>query len=959
LTILPKPVTAGSSANNLTLRFTASSNAGISKAVVSVVVPTTGAPTAGFSPAPSATNVKVQRLTCSSVSLPTFSASAAPPGTEISLIATCGPNQYFSLTYKGVSAPRIAGPYPFMTTVNGVGLNAQPVEGVVAGAAVALSVVAPATVSAGTPFTTAVIAKDVWNNTVTSFADTIHFSSTDPKATLPGDYTFVGADSGQHSFPGLILRAAGSETISATDTANSSISGTGAMSVNAGAADHFGLSAPSTATAGTAFSFKLTALDQFNNLASGYSGTVHFSSSDGSGGLPADTLLANGVGSFSATLNTVGTQTITATDTANSSISGTGGMSVNPGAADHFVLSAPSTATAGTAFSFTLTALDQFNNVATSYSGTVHFTSSDGGAGLPADTLLVNGVGSFSATLNTYGCQVISATDTANSSLTASSHSICVSAGAAAELAFYWQPSTVFVGAPFHSQPDVLVEDAHGNQVTSALNSVTLTITSGTGAAGAALSCISTTVAASGGLASFDGCSINLAGTNYQLHAVGVGLVPADSSAFNVTASTNECIQGYGTTVIWSRQLTGPLTSATQAASLPAWLLVGDGQVLRTLGACSGAPTGSADLLSLLVGPPLVVQLDLGQFAAFVSTSGGFVYRVDVNPNTGSLNIVWTRDLRRRGASGELICAADTISAPPVIQLRATASTNFRNQVNTDLVYVATNDGCADATQNRVMAMHADDGSVLWVFNADGSVPVDAILSAPAVDSATDLLFVGTRQTSTTQNTLFALGDISGLLRWSSNPGELRSAPAVGSDRVYVVTLAGNVLAYTKPGDGSGHGTVIWTFQAAMPAAVVGVNLSLDRSLIAVVTSDGMVVVIEDLGTTASLRFRQPVQVLGVRADTAPIFFDDALGGVRLYVGANDGGVYEWDVAASSVTASGFTQVGEDGGDGICCDGALVSDPSSSGTTTSLVFGSLHGRLVKFAIPLDNGIPAY
>ncbi|HMF23721.1 MAG TPA: hypothetical protein VKG24_16555, partial [Pseudolabrys sp.] len=79
--------------------------------------------------------------------------------------------------------------------------------------------------------------------------------------------------------------------------------------------------------------------------------------------------------------------------------------------ATHFAVSAPASATGGTAFSFTVTALTASNNVATGYSGTVHFTSSDGAATLPANATLTNGVGTFSATLKTAGTQTIAATD--------------------------------------------------------------------------------------------------------------------------------------------------------------------------------------------------------------------------------------------------------------------------------------------------------------------------------------------------------------------------------------------------------------------------------------------------------------------------------------------------------------------------------------------------------------------
>src|SRR5207253_614196 len=165
---------------------------------------------------------------------------------------------------------------------------------------------------------------------------------------------------------------------------------------------HFAVSAPSSATAGNAFSFTVTAQDQFNNTATGYTGTVHFTSSDGAAVVAGDSTLSNGAGTFSATLKTAGNQTLTGTDTATSSITGTSNtITVSAAAATHFSVSAPNSATAGSAFSFTVTAQDQFNNTAPGYTGTAHFSSTDGQATLPADTMLTSGVGSFSATLKT------------------------------------------------------------------------------------------------------------------------------------------------------------------------------------------------------------------------------------------------------------------------------------------------------------------------------------------------------------------------------------------------------------------------------------------------------------------------------------------------------------------------------------------------------------------------------
>src|SRR5439155_5010553 len=122
--------------------------------------------------------------------------------------------------------------------------------------------------------------------------------------------------------------------------------------------------------------------------ANSYRGTVHFTSSDGKVILPPDSTFAAtdaGMHSFSATLKTAGSQSITATDTVTPSITGSQTVTVTPGVAANLSLAAPASATAGTSFSVTVTLTDASGNVATGYRGTIHFTSSDARALLPAD----------------------------------------------------------------------------------------------------------------------------------------------------------------------------------------------------------------------------------------------------------------------------------------------------------------------------------------------------------------------------------------------------------------------------------------------------------------------------------------------------------------------------------------------------------------------------------------------
>ena len=179
------------------------------------------------------------------------------------------------------------------------------------------------------------------------------------------------------------------------------------------AATHFSVTTTASPSAGAAFNFTVTALAASGQTATSYSGTVHFTSTDGQAILPANSTLVNGTGTFSVTLKTVGSQSITATDTAMGSILGVlSSINVSAAVATHFSLSAPASVTAGAAFKFTVNALDASNDVADGYSGTVHFTSSDVHADLAHDSMLTNGTASFPVALKSLGIQTITATDT-------------------------------------------------------------------------------------------------------------------------------------------------------------------------------------------------------------------------------------------------------------------------------------------------------------------------------------------------------------------------------------------------------------------------------------------------------------------------------------------------------------------------------------------------------------------
>jgi probable HAF family extracellular repeat protein len=182
---------------------------------------------------------------------------------------------------------------------------------------------------------------------------------------------------------------------------------------------------PTTTTAGANGSFTVTALNGLNAPPVGYTGTVHFTSSDPQAALPADYTFTpdeGGIHIFNATLKTAGTQSLTVADALLPSLTATEpGILVTPAAATRLQITGPGSVKAGRAFSITVTAYDAYGNIATGYTGTVAFKSSDSMATLPKNytfTAVDGGVHTFTGLiLKRRGTQTIVVTDTLTGSL--------------------------------------------------------------------------------------------------------------------------------------------------------------------------------------------------------------------------------------------------------------------------------------------------------------------------------------------------------------------------------------------------------------------------------------------------------------------------------------------------------------------------------------------------------------
>jgi hypothetical protein len=333
----------------------------------------------------------------------------------------------------------------------------------------------PTPTVAGISHSFSVTARDAFGNTAIGYTGTVAFSATnDGQAVLPANSTLTA---GTGTFNATFKTVAGgTKTLTATDIATSSITGsrTGIVVDPAAAATLQVAGYPSSTVAGDSHLLAVTARDAFGNTATGYSGTVAFSATnDPAALLPANSTLAAGTGTFNATFRTVvgGNKTLTATDTVTSSITGSQtAITVTPAAAAALLVAGyPSSTVAGVPHSFTVTAQDAFGNTATGYAGTVQFSAAnDAQAVLPANSTISAGTGTFNATFKTVtgGSKTLTATDTVTSSITGSQAGITVTPAAAASIAVVsGSGQSATVNTAFANALVALVRDSFANPV--------------------------------------------------------------------------------------------------------------------------------------------------------------------------------------------------------------------------------------------------------------------------------------------------------------------------------------------------------------------------------------------------------------------------------------------------------------------------------------------------------------
>jgi hypothetical protein len=234
--------------------------------------------------------------------------------------------------------------------------------------------------------------------------------------------------------------------------------------------------------------------------------------------------------------------TVSITDAAGDSASGSRSTGIPPAAETKLVFSTepPATGSAGIALSppVVVTAEDQFNNTFTGDStSSVTLTLNGGtfaGGSNAVSAQLSSGVATFSnLVINAAGTYTLTATDGLLTSATSSSFTIAASS----KLAFTQQPTQTVAGADISPAVTVAVEDASGNTITTDNSFVTLTLSSGSFANGST----TVTVQAISGVATFSTLVINTAGS-YNLKATDGTLPATQSNPFNIVAQGSQLV---------------------------------------------------------------------------------------------------------------------------------------------------------------------------------------------------------------------------------------------------------------------------------------------------------------------------------------------------------------------------------------------------------------------------------
>jgi uncharacterized repeat protein (TIGR01451 family) len=409
------------------------------------------------------------------------------------------------------------------------------------------------------------------------------------------------------------------------------------------------------------------------------------------------------------------------------------------------------------------------------------------------------------------------------------------------------------------------------------------------------------------------------------------------------------------------------LTTDTFLGPRPGRVFYANGTHLYAFSTATGTFSWSAQTMlpSIFNFPAAALLPDgLGGYAewVFVTTEDGFLNKFNAQDGSsnGSANL-------KRGA-----CNADRFSIAPVVQQWNLSDVAFRTQfVDGDsLVFVGTQDGCGDTSNNRILAFRASNLDRVWTFNGDGSYDVNAI-TGMTLDYARNTLYA-TTISSGGQTSVFALsttGAISATLRWSFNAGTVNVSPVLGDGCIYVAGANG-FLHKLNADTGAEIWSIPMTNGLGLRAADFLLEPAFDPIRNMLFVSDGSHMVgFKDQGGQAALTWDRNAAQSDCEDITAPTVFEALVAASDLgkfYVLASQGFVVQYDIAGRTIeveTSLNVTNVSD-------VTEKLIPDSDNGGSTVNRLIGfgqdsnmgrfcipwTPHGRIIAFANAPTNDL---
>ncbi|MCL4523176.1 MAG: PQQ-binding-like beta-propeller repeat protein [Acidobacteria bacterium] len=320
---------------------------------------------------------------------------------------------------------------------------------------------------------------------------------------------------------------------------------------------------------------------------------------------------------------------------------------------------------------------------------------------------------------------------------------------------------------------------------------------------------------------------------------------------------------------------------------------------------------------------------------AYVGSGDGRVYAFD----SGTGQQIWATPAI--GSAGALVGVGGLIAAGVAVQIRANSNSTFTSTSNTDLLFVGTRE--TSATANKVYALNANTGAIVWAFRPGN---MDAVNSTPIIDYSNNVIWVTSLSNRYLQPSLWKIDGLTGAVLANFNLGDISGSATLNGDNkvVYTVTDSGNLVAVRNElfscsstlATGASFGT-------GFPIPINSGTVRDDYIFFTTTTASSSTVrkahfsYGEDCSGNLAAASGYTNPSFGRITLSGPMFSSPTL--AAIYVGASDGKLYKINPSHGTVLAVRIVD-----------PGVTIGEPGFNSSQDRLYFADAQGRVYSFDV---------